>query len=297
MTDPVHLESDALRVLLAPSLGGSILRFDRRSGADWIPVMRPTPDPPAGILDCACFPLIPFSNRIRDGRFAFRGRVIQLAANMAGDPSPIHGQGWRASWTPVAITRDAATLTFTHASGEWPWAYEARQTLMLDANGLSIALECRNLDRLPMPCGLGLHPYFDCTPATLLDASVRGVWTIDDDVLPVAHVVPSGRHDLSLGPICGRGLDNGYDGWDGLALIRQPELGHDIRIRAPDTGFLQIYAPPEGSVIVVEPVTHANDALSPPEANWRVLGMRVLEPGGVLRLLARFDVEVHARLR
>ena len=51
------------------------------------------------MLDAASFPLVPYVNRIRDGRFTFRGREVRLAPNMAGDPSPLHGQGWLSPWT------------------------------------------------------------------------------------------------------------------------------------------------------------------------------------------------------
>ena len=46
----------------------------------------------------ASFPLVPYVNRIRGGRFTFRGREVRLAPNMAGDPSPLHGQGWLSPW-------------------------------------------------------------------------------------------------------------------------------------------------------------------------------------------------------
>ena len=54
------------------------------------------------VLDAASFPLVPYVNRIRGGRFTFRGREVRLAPNMAGDPSPLHGQGWL---NPVARSR------------------------------------------------------------------------------------------------------------------------------------------------------------------------------------------------
>ena len=56
----------------------------------------------------ASFPLVPFVNRIRGGRFTFRGREVRLAPNMAGDPSPLHGQGWLNPWTGRAGGRGDA---------------------------------------------------------------------------------------------------------------------------------------------------------------------------------------------
>src|SRR3546814_12197556 len=79
-----------------------------------------------------------------------------------------------------------------------------------------------------MPCGLGFHPYFPCSTGTLLQTAVSHVWTIDENVLPVERVAATGRYALDGGTVCGRGLDNGYDGWSGLALISQPDAPFDL---------------------------------------------------------------------
>ena len=77
------------------------------------------------VLEAASFPLVPFVNRIRDGRFPFRGREVRLAPNMAGDPSPLHGQGWLSPWPIEQASDREALLGFRHDAGEWPWAYES----------------------------------------------------------------------------------------------------------------------------------------------------------------------------
>ena len=87
-----------------------------------------------------CFPLVPYVNRIRDGRFTFRGREVHLQPNMAGDPSPLHGQGWLNAWT-VEEAEEFDAVRYRHEAGEWPWAYEARQLFNLDEGGLWLNLE------------------------------------------------------------------------------------------------------------------------------------------------------------
>src|ERR687885_685521 len=81
----------------------------------------------AKVLDAGCFPLVPYVNRIRGGCFTFRGRTVRIEPNMPGDPSPLHGQGWLNAWAVEAQSDSAATLTYEHAPGEWPWSYAARQ--------------------------------------------------------------------------------------------------------------------------------------------------------------------------
>ncbi|EWH01852.1 aldose epimerase family protein [Halomonas sp. BC04] len=41
------------------------------------------------------YPLLPWSNRISAGGFDWRGQHYPLAGNLAGEPLPIHGDGWQ----------------------------------------------------------------------------------------------------------------------------------------------------------------------------------------------------------
>lgn len=285
------LSSGSLVLVLAPARGGSIARFDYRSpdGRD-IQVFRGVDGEPESILAFANFPLVPYVNRVRDGRFAFRGREVRLSLNLAGDASPLHGQGWTSPWEVVRLEAAEAELAFRHAPGEWPWAYEARQLFALDAGGLTMEIACTNVSDEPMPCGLGHHPYFPCTSETRLDTEVESVWTIDDKVLPVEKVKAEGRYDLRDRAVCGQGLDHGFGGWGGRATITDPALPFRIEIASDDARFFQVYSPDEGGLFVAEPVTHANAALNAPEAEWPALGMRVLAPGESMRLAMRVDV-------
>jgi aldose 1-epimerase len=294
MTDTplLTLSRGALTLMLAPSRGGSVARLDYSTaeGAA-IPVFRGIEGGEnAAVLDMGNFPLIPYVNRIRGGRFAFRGREVVLAPNMAGDPSPLHGQGWLAPWEVVSAGETEAELSFEHAPGEWPWAYHAAQHFSLDERGLTLVLTCTNRSDSPMPCGLGFHPYFPCTAETVLDTQVDSAWTIDDKVLPVDKVAADGKYDLSERRICGQGLDNGFGGWRGVAHIATPGQPFRIALSSPDADFFQVYSPASGGLFVAEPVTHANAALNEPEERWPELGLRVLEPGEAMSLTMRLDV-------
>lgn len=287
----VELAAGALRIELSPSVGGSISAFEWTGDGPLRPILRKCNSRPANALDAASFPLVPFANRIRGGRFAFRGREVRLARNMAGDPSPIHGQGWQNAWTVDSATDSTATLSFRHAAGEWPWAYEARQEFELDEVGLSLSLTCRNESDVPMPCGLGQHPYFECGPETEIDTRVTHAWTIDRHVLPVDKVVADGRYDLRERPVCGQDLDNGFDGWNGDARMSDPEWPYTLVLSSLQARFFQLYSPSAGGIFVAEPVTHANAALNAPEERWTELGMRVLEPGETMHLDMRLQVD------
>ena len=288
----VELSAGPLRLQLNPSIGGSISSFKRIGDGGPRPILRRCNSPLQKVLDAASFPLVPYVNRIRGGHFTFRGRQVTLAPNMAHDPSPLHGQGWLNPWTVEERAEASATIRFVHEPGEWPWAYEAAQEFELDESGLSLELSCCNRDSDPMPCGLGQHPYFPCGPETRLDTTVTTAWTVDEHVLPCEEVVADGRYDLRERSVCGQGLDNGFGGWNGEALLTDPDWPYELRLSSLQARFFQLYSPPDGGIFVAEPVTHANAALNAAESRWDALGMRVLAPGEAMSLDMRLEVTV-----
>jgi aldose 1-epimerase len=273
----ITILADEYELALAPGIGGAIASFTHRGR----PILRGA-DAPNSPLDCGCFPLVPYCNRIRDGRFNFRGVTVEIAPNMRGDPSPLHGQGWLGPWLVDEQAKDRACLFFAHQPGEWPWAYEARQTFALGKDGLEAEIECRNLSGDPMPCGLGFHPYFPCDAKTRIDTEVAVVWEVDENVLPTGTAPATGRYALDGQPACARGLDNGYGGWAGE--MRLTDGDRIRRMASPDARFFQIYSPSTGGLLAAEPVSHANAALNEPEERWAELGLRVLKPGESMRL-------------
>lgn len=292
MSDDRKLELSAgrLRLVLVPSIGGSIGAFDWVDGAQIVPILRQSPEELRKSLDASSFPLVPYVNRIRGGVFHFRGREIRLRPNMAGDPSPLHGQGWLHSWSVRDADDRRAQLIYLHEPGEWPWRYEASQEFMLDEHGYTTTLACRNLGPGPMPCGLGQHPYFQCGPQTRLQTVVRDVWTVDEHVLPVAKVPADGRFDLSDRLVCGQSLDNGFAGWGGEAHMSDPAWPFKLRLSSSEAKFFQLYSPQSGGIFVAEPVTHANAALNGQEDEWQALGIRILEQNEIMRLTIRLEV-------
>ncbi|HEY3814349.1 MAG TPA: aldose 1-epimerase [Caulobacteraceae bacterium] len=292
MSKRVTISNESFDLELDPAIGGSVTRFHRKAAkaAPSQPIFR---DAAANLADAggaSAFPLVPFSNRIRGGRFSFRGREVTLTPNLKGDPSPLHGQGWRAAWAVADADDDCAELRYSHDAGEWPWAYQAHQRFCLDNSGLDYAITVRNVSHDPMPAGLGLHPYFPSNARTVLSTRVDSVWVVDKDVLPIGREAPAGRYDLRDRRIDGAGLDNGYGGWSGSAEMSWPDRDLRVRMSSPTARFFQVYAPESGGVFVAEPVTHANTALNHPEAEWRSLGLHVLAPDEEMRLTVRFDV-------
>lgn len=276
----IALEGGGYRLSIDPLRGGSIARFDWQGA----PLMRPACGP--SVLGTACFPLVPFSNRIAHGRFAAEGREVRLTPNMPGSdhPHPLHGFGWLAEWH--VIEQDGASATIEHVwpGGEWPWRYQARQHFQLGEDGLLVTLDVTNLDEEPMPAGLGLHPYFPRTPEARYHGLHRGEWRNDADCLPVSLDGRDAAIDWWDGrPVGDRWVDTVYAGREGVLQIDWPERGLELTI-TPSDGLPHtvVYAPKGGDFFCIEPVSHATDAFNRGE-----LGL--LAPGDTRRVSIQFS--------
>ncbi|WP_322049541.1 aldose 1-epimerase [Paraburkholderia sp. J67] len=266
-----HGESHAL---IAPQVGGSIAAWydeGSASGATqhWLrPATREAIDA-RDPLGMASFPLMPYCNRIRDGRFRFEGEMIDLPSGTGALRHALHGHAWRRPWRVESQAANTVTLHFAHeapAHGKegWPFSYEARQSITLDEAGLSVRLWARNLGTRTMPFGFGHHPYYPKTPGTRLSARVRAMWEIDAEVLPVslsAHpAVDALEHGLIVDDF---DLDNNFSGWRREALIEWPDEGRRLTLRAgAPLDFFVLYSAQGLPWFCAEPVSNTTDWLN-----------------------------------
>jgi aldose 1-epimerase len=261
----MELAAGDYRLVLEPERGGSIARFDWRGE----PLLRPSR--PGTVLDVACFPLVPFSNRIAHGRFRAGGREIRLSPNLPGrdHPHPLHGFGWLAAWQVVERDATSALLEHRHGEGrEWPWSYRARQRFELTPQGLAAAIEVQNLSASAMPAGLGFHPYFPRRADTRYRGLHRGEWRVSADVLPLWLDLRETAIDWWHGaPVGSRSVDTVYVGRVGPLEIAWPDRGIVLTIRPSDElSFTVVYTPADADSFCVEPVSHSIDAVNRAES-------------------------------
>jgi aldose 1-epimerase len=292
--DLITLRADRAGLVLAPAAGGSVVRYWIDGGAAPLDLLRPWPAPREGdAFEAAAFPLVPYSNRLRAGRFSFKGRRVALPLNRPPERHSIHGQGWQVSWVPLEVRGHEATLEYRHAADSWPWAYRATQRFVLAPASLGVVLTLTNESASTMPAGLGWHPYFRRTPGTKLTAEVQAMWQIDDEVMPTTLSAPAPEADPTHGVTVDTvALDNCFVGWRGRAVIERPEDG----VRLVMTGetpleFLVVYTPPERPFFCAEPVSHMTDAFNLASAGRADTGTRSLEPGETLRAAVILTLE------
>ena len=282
----ISLEAGDWRATTAPERGGAILSLDWRGA----PIFRPTPQGSTDMLLTACFPLVPYANRIADARFAFEGRRIELHTLDRFAPHALHGDGWLNPWTLEATQAHCAemTLIWPGDTPGWPWPWCARQIITLSDAGLEIILSVTNTGEAAMPAGLGLHPDFHKGPNTRLTLSAAGVWLTDARDIPVGLASPDAVVDWTHGVALAQApfVDHAYAGWNGEALID----GDCRRLVLSCTGAncAQVYAPLGADFFCVEPVTHRPDALN--AQGDQDGGMTRLKPGESLSIAMRLSL-------
>lgn len=276
----ITLAAGEWRAEIAPRDGGVV----RSLSVGGRPILRTMPEASDSPLDSACFPLVPYVNRIRDGRFVFQEQAFDLGATPGFEPHALHGVGWLSPWEVDEASADRAVLTLRHdGDRRWPWRFEASQRFILDEAGLTVEVEITNADARPAPAGVGLHPYFHRGDDARLTMAADRVWLSDETLIPRALVPASELADWSQGEALHDApfVDNAYEDWDGRARV--DGAGGGATLTAPGVRRAHVYAPKDADFVCVEPVTHRPDALNAPEAEDA--GLVALAPGEALRLV------------
>ena len=180
--DLLQLRNHALQLELDPGRGARCNALDwiHPDGSGSIPLLRPQFDTSDEVLHSACFALIPYSNRLFDGRLITPQGVRVLPMNMAHSPHPVHGLGWRTAWQVREHRPHRARLHYNHVADiHWPYPHNAEQTIVLAGSRVRFELALRNQSDVPMPAGLGWHPCFAIDAQTRIRLHAPEVWARD----------------------------------------------------------------------------------------------------------------------
>ncbi|CCO50348.1 conserved hypothetical protein [Vibrio nigripulchritudo SOn1] len=271
------LNGDGYRIRLSDE-GGTVV------DGTWngIPIFRPYPDAISGKINplkCGSFPLIPFGNRVEKNVFSFQGRCYQLNPNTNWDRHYVHGDGWLNQWKVVSHSEHQLCMDFVWDSDVY--IYHARQRFEVSKGEFVITLELKNTGQTPMPFGIGHHPFFLLTPDTTLHALAQSYWTEKHDYLPGTLTNLPESQDYSRPKIIPTGwINNGFEGWNGLARITWIDLEGvlDIKAQGFDRYFLfrsdKSFDPAyQDDFFCFEPMTHSANG-----QNIENSGLKVLAP-------------------
>jgi aldose 1-epimerase len=272
--DTITLRDEHWNVVVAPVLGGRLLAGEY----DGIPMLQPTlqADPAgAGASPSCYFPLIPYSNRIENGLFRFRGISVQASANVAGSPHAMHGHGWQRAWDVDDCTATGCALSYVHAPApDWPWRYRGRQTVAISEDELRITLAIENLESGAMPCGLGFHPFLPAGDGARLRMRAATVWDGIAGGFPTRRIEAQGTLDFRGGPcvVDRQGIDHCFEGWNRRATVSyEGTPSRTLLVSCDSTRSVIVYIPAGADYFCVEPVTHAVNAMNLEDAGWWIL--------------------------
>lgn len=233
--------------------------------------------------------LVPWPNRVRDGRWTHRGRTLQLDITDAVHHTALHGVLCGAAYQPVSRSASSIMLSapVAHPSG-YPFHLDTAVGYHLVADGLVTTHSVRNAGSEPAPVALGAHPFLAIgdVPTETLTLTVDGVQhvDVDDQRIPVgATAVDGTAWDLRAGrAIADLDLDDSWSvsGGPSVHTLRAPD-GRAVSLWADGNfGFVHVFVTREfpsygGAVtaVALEPMTAPADALN------SGVGLRWLRPG------------------
>jgi aldose 1-epimerase len=237
--------------------------------------------------------LVPWPNRIRDGRYDFDGEAFQLGLSEPERCNAMHGLAAWQRWTPISEHTDTVSLFFRLLpSPGYPFHLDTVVTYTLGDEGLLVETTSTNVGDTPCPYGLGFHPYASTGAAAVVDECSLSVGVarrmiLDERLNPIGDEAVAGtdydfREPRSL---AGRVLDDGFgeviadDHGRSWARLSRPD-GRTVALWADASfGYWQIFSgdtlPPEFARrgVAIEPMTAA------PNAFVSGAGLQRLEPG------------------
>ncbi|MDL9978160.1 aldose 1-epimerase family protein [Microbacterium candidum] len=222
--------------------------------------------------------LVPWPNRVRDGRWMHDGREYRLAVTEPALNNAIHGL---LRFTPyVATEEETGEITLdaeVFPQTGYPFHLDTSVTYALTEDGVTVTHRIENVGEDAAPVALGTHPYLrlgagPCADLTIeLDAATQ--FLVDDRLLPIGEGPVDAATDLRtprrLGDLT---LDTAYadiargDDDRIRAVLRSPG-GRAAELWAgPGFDYMQLFTnrsyPGADMAVAVEPMTAPADAFN-----------------------------------
>jgi aldose 1-epimerase len=153
--------------------------------------------------------LIPWPNRIRDGRYTFNGVTQQLALTEPARHNASHGLARYVPWVLVEQQADTVVNRVRiHPQPGWSGTLDATITHRVSADGLTVTVEATNLSDEELPFGYGAHPYLTVGESSVdevaLTVPAASYLEVDDRLLPARLSAVDGTvYDLRRSTVLG----------------------------------------------------------------------------------------------
>jgi len=238
--------------------------------------------------------LLPWPNRIEDGRYEFGGTVYQTPLTEPARHNALHGLTRWVNWRAIEHAAERVLMSLVlHPQEGYPFFLELQAEYRLSAPGLMLRTTATNVGTDAAPYGAGHHPYL--TVGTLIDEALLKLpalmrLEVTDRLIPTGRLLPTKGTDydfLELRAIGSLRMDTAFANLvpdsDGMIRVRLRAPGGDpawTLWMEPVYRFLMVYTPdaiPQASrrrrSIAIEPMTCAPNAFRSGD------GLIVLQPG------------------
>ena len=260
-----------------------VLRQLRHDGRDLVDGFADDAVPAAGRGQL----LVPWPNRIRDGRYAFGGTTHQLALTEPKRGNASHGLVRWVSWSLVRHDPAVVELRyFLPAQTGYPWALDLSTTWVVGAEGLTVTQAATNRSDSPAPYASGAHPYLLAGTGPCdgweLGLPAATYLTVDEErLLPTGRASFEGIVGEPLGDtVLNHAVTDLERDDEGVARVRLFDSGADSGTELwvdAHHRWLQVYTgddtPTPRVSVAVEPMTAPPDAFNSGE------DLVVLDPG------------------
>lgn len=239
--------------------------------------------------------LLPWPNRLQDGRYEFGGESHQTALSEPDRRNAIHGLTRWMSWRAIKKDADRVRMGLhLHPQPGYAFSLELEIDYRLDPGGLTVVTRADNAGAGPLPFGAGHHPYLSVGTEQVDQAWLRVPallrLEVDQRLIPTDRALPvRGTPYDFLEPraIGGVKLDTAYAGLlpdaDGISRVAlHAPAGQPRATVWMDSAYSHVMiftgdtVSPAGRRrrgLGVEPMTCA------PNAFRSGRGLRVLQPG------------------
>jgi aldose 1-epimerase len=152
--------------------------------------------------------LMPWPNRLRDGRYEWEGETHQLPLSEPELGNAIHGLvRWR-NWSALDLSPSRATFGLRlFPTPGYPFTLGLTIDYELDDGGLRVCARAENLGGGACPFGVGFHPYLSIGGSidhATLTLPATSTMTLDERQLPVSQEPVSGTPlDFRAGGVIG----------------------------------------------------------------------------------------------
>jgi aldose 1-epimerase len=240
---------------------------------------------------CNGIVLVPWPNRVRDGRWVLDGQELRLDITEPARGNALHGLLQFAEHEVRERTESSVTLgAAVPPQHGWPFLLDSWVTFELRPDGLDVTHGVANRGEQRAPYATGTHPFLRIgdipTEELALEVPAASYFAVDERLNPTGELgVLDTPYDLRSPRLVGDlDLDTAFGGLspvDRVSATLTARNGATLRVlQDDDWGYLQVFTTPiypgaagPKTAIAIEPMT------APPDALNSGLGLRWLEPG------------------